>query len=272
MVKDQLFDRPDQLLYESFEFNAEVAHVFDDMVCRSVPCYDVIQCLLADLALRCHHGAPIWDLGCSTGNTLHEIISRASGPLELLGVDSSDEMLAACHRKLLPVVGEHRLQLTKGDLQEIASLPDRSAGVIILSLVAQFIRPLKRLPLCAMLLQKLCEGGVLLMVEKTLQPNRALNALFLDCYHSLKEGNGYSGLEIAKKREALENRLIPFEPEENLELLRHAGFEEAAVFFTWLNFQGYIAIKAGERIERSTHAAQHSPTAGPAVLFPAGDP
>src|SRR6476469_315421 len=53
MVKDQLFDRPDQRLYESFEFNAEVARVFDDMVCRSVPCYDVIQSLLADLALRC---------------------------------------------------------------------------------------------------------------------------------------------------------------------------------------------------------------------------
>ncbi len=245
-MKDQLFDQPDQPLYETFEFNAEVVRVFDDMVCRSVPCYEVIQGLLADLALRCHKGAPIWDLGCSTGNTLHEIIRRASGPLELVGVDSSDEMLAACRRKLLPVLGEHRLQLTRGDLQEISSLPDGSAGVIILCLVAQFIRPLKRHLLCTTLRKKLCEGGVLLMVEKTLQPDRALNKLFLDCYHSFKEGNGYSGLEIARKREALENRLIPFEPEENLELLRSAGFGHVAVFFTWLNFQGYLAVRAGE--------------------------
>ena len=30
MVKDQLFDQPDQRLYETFEFNAEVVRVFDD--------------------------------------------------------------------------------------------------------------------------------------------------------------------------------------------------------------------------------------------------
>jgi hypothetical protein len=63
--------------------------------------------------------------------------------------------------------------------------------------------------------------------------------------HDYKHARGYSRSEIARKREALENRLIPFRPEENLSMLREAGLAEAEIFFSWLNFQGYLAVKTG---------------------------
>ncbi len=69
------------------------------------------------------------------------------------------------------------------------------------------------------------------------------NRLFIKHYYELKRRNGYSELEIAQKREALENVLVPYRVEENLDLLSRHGFESVDVFFKWYNFCGMIAVK-----------------------------
>jgi tRNA (cmo5U34)-methyltransferase len=50
-------------------------------------------------------------------------------------------------------------------------------------------------------------------------------------------------LEIARKREALENVLTPWTVGQNINLLREAGFASAEMFFKWNNFAGFIALK-----------------------------
>jgi tRNA (cmo5U34)-methyltransferase len=50
-------------------------------------------------------------------------------------------------------------------------------------------------------------------------------------------------MEIAQKREALENVLIPYKVSENIALLERAGFRKCEVFFKWYNFAGIIAKK-----------------------------
>jgi tRNA (cmo5U34)-methyltransferase len=50
-------------------------------------------------------------------------------------------------------------------------------------------------------------------------------------------------MEIAQKREALENVLIPYRMSENEELLRGSGFRFVETFFKWYNFCGLIALK-----------------------------
>jgi tRNA (cmo5U34)-methyltransferase len=54
---------------------------------------------------------------------------------------------------------------------------------------------------------------------------------------------GYSDMEIANKREALENVLIPFQRTENIKLLSDSGFQNVTTFFQWFNFSGFLAIK-----------------------------
>jgi tRNA (cmo5U34)-methyltransferase len=71
-----------------------------------------------------------------------------------------------------------------------------------------------------------------------------LNREYIDIYHQFKKDRGYSELEIAKKREALENVLIPFSIEENTALLEKAGFASVAPFFQWFNFASFIAVKS----------------------------
>ena len=58
-----------------------------------------------------------------------------------------------------------------------------------------------------------------------------------------KKRNGYSELEIAQKREALENILIPYHLAENTKLLLESGFSSCEMFFRWYNFCGIVAVK-----------------------------
>ncbi len=69
------------------------------------------------------------------------------------------------------------------------------------------------------------------------------NRLFIEYYYEMKRRNGYSEMEIARKREALENVLIPYRLEENRELLLSQGFKHVEEFFRWYNFCGMVAVR-----------------------------
>ena len=243
-MRDNLFSSVsgEEFGYESFSFDARVCSVFDDMVERSVPGYATIQLLLGDLAGRYGQDARIYDLGCSTGNTLLAIASRSKAThFEFIGIDESQDMLDLCKAKLDSK--EINATLVNADLTDPNIFSQGPAHVIILNLVLQFIRPAQRKALIQRAFDNLIPGGCLLLVEKTIQADPKLNQMFIDYYHSYKAEMGYSQISISRKREALENRLIPYFREENLNLLTESGFRYASTFFQWINFEGYIAIK-----------------------------
>jgi tRNA (cmo5U34)-methyltransferase len=110
-------------------------------------------------------------------------------------------------------------------------------------LTLQFVRPLYRDTLIKTILEGLNENGCVILVEKVLGEDSVFNRLFIKYYYDLKKQHGYSEMEIAQKREALENVLIPYKLLENREMLLRAGFRYCDVFFKWYNFCGIIAVK-----------------------------
>ena len=50
--------------------------------------------------------------------------------------------------------------------------------------------------------------------------------------------------EIERKRLALEGVLVPMTAHWNEDLLRQAGFQQVECFWRYLNFAGWLAIKA----------------------------
>lgn len=248
--RDQVFAAADgaEAALEGFAFSARVARVFDDMVTRSVPAYGMLQALVAELTLRLSGGGTILDLGCSTGNTFLAIeeLSRATGErLHYVGVDASAPMLAECQQKLQRFTDQHTIELEHLDFTGRRSLGANNVRVALCVLVLQFIRPLERQRLLRKIYRSLADGGHLIVVEKVMQQDRQHNALFIDWYHDYKRSVGYSNTEIALKRQALENRLIPFFASENVQLLQSAGFGAVSSFFQAMNFQGFLARKGG---------------------------
>ncbi|OKY75884.1 MAG: carboxy-S-adenosyl-L-methionine synthase CmoA [Desulfobulbaceae bacterium DB1] len=225
-----------------FTFNAGVADVFDDMLQRSVPCYrQVIDMVAALLARFVNQGETICDLGCSTGTTLMEL-SRllASFDLNFVGIDNSAPMIDKAELKARMLSRTDRVHFIHGDIAEIDLPPCRA---FIVNYTLQFIRPIIRKKFLSRLYHALLPGGVVIISEKIISHDPLLNRAFIDFYHDFKKSRGYTETEIARKREALENVLIPFSTGENLQLMRDAGFPHVEPFFQWFNFASYIALK-----------------------------
>jgi tRNA (cmo5U34)-methyltransferase len=238
-AKDEVFRDPARPI-EDFTFNEETASVFPDMLERSVPFYHEIQRMLVELAGDfAVDDTNVCDVGCSTGTTLRALDALAQD-VTLIGFDSSPAMLAEADAFLRGAV-RHPHELRCADLNQ--SLRIENASVVVMSLTLQFVRPLQR----ERVLREICEGvnhnGCLLLVEKVVAEESMLNRLYIQHYYEFKQRNGYSELEIARKREALENVLIPYRADENDAMLRAIGFRAVDVFFKWYNFVGLVAFK-----------------------------
>ncbi|MCK6466978.1 MAG: carboxy-S-adenosyl-L-methionine synthase CmoA [Candidatus Brocadia sinica] len=225
-----------------FNFGEKVASVFDDMLDRSVPFYREIQRMIVEMAVDfAVEGTNIYDLGCSTGTTLLNLGQNIPGKVKFIGVDYSRDMLARCKQKLSALHFFRGHELICADLNQGVHI--ENASVVIMILALQFIRPLNRDKLIGSILRGLNENGCLILVEKILGEDSVFNRLFIKYYYDFKKRNGYSELEIAQKREALENVLIPYKLLENRELMIKEGFRYCDVFFKWYNFCGMVAVK-----------------------------
>ena len=240
-ASDRIFASP--ITAADFMFDAQVSAVFDDMARRSVPGYRHVIAMSGQLlASFLADGDTVCDLGCATGETL---IALSQQPprrnLLWLGLDSSPAMIDKAREKArLAAADDCRFIVA-----DIMDYDYPACGAFILHYTLQFIRPMRRPAFLARLFQALRPGGVLLLSEKVILHDPRLNREFISRYLEFKKGRGYSELEIAQKREALENVLVPFSTEENLAMLRQAGFAEAAVFWQCFNFASFIAVKNG---------------------------
>ncbi len=225
-----------------FIFDDRVAQVFDDMLDRSVPHYqEVIRSIARVLGCLLQEGAQVVDLGCSTGTTLLQL-SRLleEKKFHYLGIDNSPAMLDKARLKAELFSRQKSLNFVDGDITKVDQ-PGTSA--FLLNYTLQFIRPLNREPFLRRIFENLRPGGVLILSEKIISHHPGLNRRYIEIYHQFKKERGYSELEIAKKREALENVLIPCSLEENRSLLQTAGFTEVEPFFQWFNFVSFLAVK-----------------------------
>ena len=241
MSKDKLFDEKRAFIH-NFDFGKDTANVFDDMLDRSVPFYQEIQRMTAEMCTDfAVPGTNLYDLGCSTCTTFLAIEHSIPPDVTCVGVDSSPEMLEKAREKLKQRNFSRPFKLECADLN--AGVMIQNASVVILTLTLQFVRPLHREKVIQSIAAGLNEGGCLILVEKVLSENSTINRLFIKYYYEMKKRNGYSELEIAQKREALENVLIPYHFDENRKLLLNNGFKACDIFFRWYNFCGMVAIK-----------------------------
>jgi tRNA (cmo5U34)-methyltransferase len=239
--QDRIFTEPAPLV-KDFRFDAGTARVFDDMVSRSVPFYDEIQRMVTEIAAEfAVDGTNLYDLGCSTGTTLLELDRAVSPGVRFAGLDNSEEMLAKAREKLAGNLARRPFRLERADLHEGFTV--ENASVVLMILTLQFIRPLHRSRVIRSIARGLNPQGCLIVVEKLTVSDSLLNRLFIKFYYDMKRRNGYSDMEIAQKREALENVLIPYRMEENRELLLSEGFRSCEEFFRWYNFSGMVAVK-----------------------------
>lgn len=241
MSQDKIFADPREKV-APFEFNEQVAEVFDDMLSRSVPLYRESIRRQAELAEHFYRpGTRIYDLGCSNGNFGLALCEQmAEREFSMVAVDSSKPMLETYHRRLAEMAGRQRIELRQGDIRDIEM---QDASAVIINLTLQFLPLADRDTLIARIHRALVPGGVLLLTEKVVHEDQKMSELQVAFYYRFKAENGYSQMEISQKREALENVLIPETLETHRLRLEAAGFTSCDVWLKWFNFASLLAIK-----------------------------
>ena len=240
MARDTLFET--QTPAAGFEFNERVAEVFDDMLDRSVPFYKQVIHMSAEiLGHSLQSGDTVYDLGCSTGTTLLALAGiLESSNLRFIGVDNSRAMLDKALRKAEMFSMADRIDFVE---QDITRIEPSGAGGVILNYTLQFVSPSIRQEFLRNIANAMRDNGVLILSEKIVCQDDGFNQQFSEAYHQYKNRRGYSELEIANTREALENVLIPLSIQENTKLLLQAGFSRVEPFFQWFNFVSFVACK-----------------------------
>jgi len=235
-MKDKVFNKP---IEKKFEFDEAVASVFDDMLTRSVPFYDEVRKLVIALILaEQKEGKKVLDLGSSTAKFLLDLHSKMDVNMMLKGIDNSQAMLDRAKQKCQAFGATIELELA-----DMLNYEYHQEDIIVANYTLQFIRPMQRVELIKRLYEGLNDDGIFIFSEKVVFEDKKLDKQLIDIYYDYKKGQGYSEYEIAQKREALENVLIPFTIKENIQMCKEAGFRTIDTIFQWANFVTFVVKK-----------------------------
>ncbi len=232
-------EKDDHVPSDDWEFNADVARVFDDMLQRSIPQYDVMRETVKDIALTyMKNDTAVIDVGCARGEAISHL-AHMFPQVSFYGLDMSEAMLAEAEARFEK---EKNVSICYRDLKEGLNVGQK-ASVILSVLTVQFTPIEYRMQIIKDLWEQLHEGGCLILVEKVLGESAGLDVMFRDRYYTLKGKNGYSKDDIDRKKLSLSGVLVPITAKWNESLLRSAGFSEIDCFWRWMNFAGWVAIK-----------------------------
>jgi tRNA (cmo5U34)-methyltransferase len=221
-------------------FDDTVAAVFPDMIKRSVPGYPAILNMIQLLTARyAQPGSRLFDLGCSLGASTIAL-ARGAGDIgcQVIGVDNAPAML------------ERAALLTADSLPEIdwrctdvRDVDISDASIVVLNFTLQFLPLGDRIQLLRRIRAGLRPGGILILSEKIAGDDEHAEGLLTEMHHAFKRANGYSELEISRKRNALENVLVPETLATHRQRLNEAGFSRTDLWFQCFNFVSLVALR-----------------------------
>ena len=167
-----------------------------------------------------------------------------------MAIDSSVAMIQRLRQIL---ASENETLVANGEQSQLCPIEVREADIrdveienasfAVLNFTLQFISPTER----ADLLRRVCDGmhagGALVLSEKIHFEDAAQQALMTELHHDFKRAHGYSELEIAQKRTALENTLVTETMESHQQRLQEVGFSNVSLWFQCFNFVSILAVK-----------------------------
>lgn len=238
---DKLF-ASNRALTTGFKFDDQVVKVFPDMISRSVPGYELVVPMIGLLA-RCYTqpGSNIYDLGCSLGATSLAIGNavRAENS-QIIAVDNSRAMVMQLKESLNGLETAVPIRVFEQDILETNI---ENASVVVLNFTLQFIDRNRRQAMLERIASGLRKGGVLIISEKICFENTAEQHDQTTWHHDFKRTQGYSELEISRKRDALEDILKPDTEQMHFQRFNDAGFTRAYRWFQCFSFTSYIAFR-----------------------------
>lgn len=234
---------------DRFEFDEEVAAIFENMATRSIPLYGEahrLHAMIVETHMNCQIGIEsrksisILDIGASVGGFLTALCNRlqcdpkiSPDAFTYMATDPSAAMVeefkrvhpwasVACCDAATPTGGES------------------SYDIALLMYVLQFVPAGERDDVLAEVYKSMRPGGILFLGQKE-RVRESVNPIFSMEYIRWRMDNGYSQKEIAAKTRALESVMWPESIEETRNRLHRVGFNHVRETTRWLQFSTLMA-------------------------------
>jgi len=227
---------------EKWEFDNSVTDVFDDMLARSIPQYDIMRRAVTDVGSQfVKPSTDIVDLGCSRGEALAPLVEKFGAYNRFFGVEVSAPMLQAVRARFKTYIDAGVVDIRDLDLRR--DYPPARASLTMSVLTLQFTPIEYRQRIIRNVYEHTLPGGAFILVEKVIGATADIDDTLVKLYLAMKGESGYSQDEIERKRLALEGVLVPVTAKWNEQLLDAAGFREVDGFWRWMNFAAWLAIR-----------------------------
>lgn len=217
-----------------WKFDEEVAKQFDEHVRQSVHMYDEFHKSIINMSkFFIEDHTNILDVGTSTGELLSKL--PYNNKCNYIGIDTELAMINQAKTKI-----EKDIKLEVGD---ILNYNIENCSIITMILVLQFIRPKDKQKAINNIYKSLNKGGVFFFVDKIKTSIPDIHDMYNDLYYDFKIENNLTHKDILDKNISLRGIQKTITLEENLNIIKNAGFTDVDIFMKYNNFVGIIAIK-----------------------------
>lgn len=219
-------------------FKSEESANYDNVIRRRIPLYGEIQTLMASLLpFPKKEYLRVLDLGCGTGETSISLLKEY--PLaRVTGIDSSPDMLEVARKKV-----KHTTWRVDFLCQDIKAFNlEGEFDVIISGFSLHFLTPDQKEEILGKCLALLKDGGMFIDSEAVLSPSEKVYNIYMDKWKDFMRSNGFTDEEIGSHILKFLRDVKPVTGDNQLILMRKAGFKDVDCYFKYLNwavFGGY---------------------------------
>jgi len=174
----------------------------------------------------------VYDIGCSTGKLVYELAEKHK-TANIIGIEKESNFT-----KML--VNKDNALFKKMDLFDVDNMTN--ASLITSVFTMQFIQQHKRFKAIQKFYNALNYGSAFILCEKMLAETSKLQDILTFMYYDHKREN-FTADEILDKEYDLRHQMKLFTLDENVQMLRDAGFRKIEIFWRRYIFTGILAIK-----------------------------
>ena len=225
-----------------FSFNEEVAEVFEDMIDRSVPGYVSSLRFIQHITNNYfQENTNCYDLGCSLGAATESLFKATEDKeVKIFAFDNSSAMIDSCKHRYTDQIESGKVQFIE---QDITNVEISNASIVVINFVLQFLNMSERISLLERVYEGMISRGMLVLSEKIHFDSEFRTEVISKLHHQFKADNGYTEMEISRKRDALEGVLVTDTETKHLQRLESIGFKKVRKEISNLNFMTLVVEK-----------------------------
>lgn len=219
----------------NWRFNKEMVNNFDDHVKKSVPLYEEFHKDIINMSVYfSQKNTKIIDIGTSTGVLLNDLYNiNKHRNMECIGIDIEKDMIEECN---------NRYNNLKFEVCDALDFDYTNSSIITSVLTLQFINKKERKEIIKKIHNEMNEDGSLFIVEKVKNNIPDVHDIYNDIYYDFKRDN-LTDEDVLDKNVSLRGVMKPLTLQDNIQILKNAGFNKIDVFMKYNNFVGLLAIK-----------------------------